>query len=48
MVASLNSQMNDDVLTLFRDAVTYTCNPKCTVNNRLWHTFSIYILIKIC
>ena len=47
MVPSLNSQINNDVLTLFRDGVTWTCNPKCTANNRLWHKFSKYILKKI-
>ena len=24
--------MNNDVLTVFRNGITYTCNPKCTGN----------------
>ena len=53
MVPSLNSLMNDDVLTPFRNGGTQTRNPKCTVNNHFYETYSvciyiyIYILIKI-
>ena len=43
MVPSLNRQMNSDVLTLFRNGITETRNPKCTVNNRFYDTHSIYI-----
>ena len=32
MESSLNNQMNNDVLTVFRNGITYTCNPKCTGN----------------
>ena len=43
MVSSLNSQMDDDVVTLIRNGVTQTRNPKCTVNNRFYDTHSVYI-----
>ena len=43
MVPSLNSQMNDDVSTLFRDDITNTRNAKCTVNIRFYDTPSVYI-----
>ena len=34
MEPSLSSQINSDVLTLFRNGITQTRNPKCTANNR--------------
>ena len=39
--------MNDDVLTLFRNGGTQTRNPKCTVNNHFYETYSVCIYIYI-
>ena len=43
MVPCLNSQMNNEALTLFRNDVTETRNPKYTVNNCFYDTHSVYI-----
>ena len=42
MEPSLNSQMNNDVLTLLRNGITQTPNPKCSVNNRFYDTHPVY------
>ena len=42
MLPSLNSQMNNDVLTLFRNGITDT-QSKIYVNNRFYDTHSAYM-----
>ena len=43
MVPSVNNQINNYILTLFKNGVTYTRNPKCTLNNCFYDTHSIYM-----
>ena len=47
MVPSLNSQMNNDVITLFRNGITKTCNPKCTVNNRFYERHKDFLILLL-